>query len=81
MKVVFAIVWLLSSGKFEGEPWKLFPDMAACQAHRETRLAPATTEKILFFEGCLDTETAGNVEFLRFDLFDRMKLAPKEEPK
>jgi hypothetical protein len=68
VKVVFAIVWLLSSGKFEGEPWQLFSDMTACQAYRETRQVPATRERLLFFEGCLDTAVAGNVEFLRFDL-------------
>lgn len=73
MKVVFAVVWLLSNGQFEGEPWKLFSDMQACSDYRDSRLAPATVDRVMFFNACLDTEAQGTVDVFRFNLIDGLK--------
>lgn len=73
MKVAFAVVWLLSNGSLEGEPWKLFADMSACVVYRNTHLVPATLDRLMFFDTCVDTEVQGTLGFFQFNLTDGLK--------
>lgn len=63
MKIAFVVVWLLSSGRFEGEPWTYFPDLASCTDHSQKSLPPVTREKMRFFSACMDTTLEAGIEF------------------
>ncbi len=72
MKTILTVVWLLSNGSLQGEPWKEFPDIAKCE---EVRLATKSADdKLLFLTGCLDASTLP--EFTAFE----MKLFPRDKP-
>jgi hypothetical protein len=68
MKVIFAVVWLLANGQFQGEPWRAFDDMKACQDERDRIMPPVSADRLLFFTACVDTTLDVRAEAFHFDV-------------
>jgi hypothetical protein len=77
MKTALALVWLLSNGQLQGDPWIEFPNAEACRAARDEK-AVAVVDRILFFSACMELGADLKATVIEFDLNDTWRKYHEE---
>ncbi len=55
MKIAFIVIWALSNGQIQGDPWQWFASIEECEVYSNENISPVTEDRLRFLTACVDT--------------------------